>query len=155
MFSIPISKSPPHPRYTILESRFPFCNAISEGRPPLCNTSSEAVRQPFNVRIENDSDRKFSKTKISKVFLEITFLHSSCHPDHHEPKIFFWFFENDKFSIPILKSPPHPRYTILESRFPLCNAISEGRPPLRNTSSEAGRQPFNENFLRHKFQKFS
>ena len=68
MFSIPISKSPPHPRYTILESRFPLCNVISEGRPPSCNTSSEAVRQPFNVRIENDSGRKFSKTKVSKVF---------------------------------------------------------------------------------------
>ena len=90
MFSIPISKSPPHPRYTILESRFPLCNAILEGRPPLCNTCN------FNVRIENDSGRKFSKTKISNVFLkqfkskffkyflETTFVHVSCYPDQFE-----------------------------------------------------------------------
>ena len=89
------------------------------------------------MRIDNDSGRKFSKTKNSKVFLEITFLHSSCHPDHYEPKTIFWFFEIHMFSIPISKSPSHPRYTILGSRFPLCNAISEGRPPQCNTSSEA------------------
>ena len=34
--------------------------AISEGRLPLCNTSSEAGALPSEVRIENDSDRKFS-----------------------------------------------------------------------------------------------
>ena len=53
----------------------------------------------------------------------------------------FWFFEIHKFSIPVSKSPPHPRYTILESRSPFCNTISDGRPPLFNMSSEAGRQP--------------
>ena len=34
--------------------------AISEGRPPLSNTSSEAGVLPLEVRIENDSDRKWS-----------------------------------------------------------------------------------------------
>ena len=48
--------------------------AISEGRLPLCNTSSEAGALPSEVRIENDSDRKFSKSIFFKVFLETTFL---------------------------------------------------------------------------------
>ena len=39
------------------------------------------------------------------------------------------------------KSARTPRYTILDSRLPPCNAISEGRPPLSNTSSEAGALP--------------
>ena len=63
------------------------CNAISEGRPPLRNTSSEAGAPPSEVRIENDSDRKSSKSKFFKVFLETTFVHVSCYPDHYEPKI--------------------------------------------------------------------
>ena len=40
------SKSAPTPRYTILDSRLPPCNPISEGRLPLCNTSSEAGALP-------------------------------------------------------------------------------------------------------------
>ena len=55
-------KAAPTPRYTILDSRLPPCNAISEGRLPLCNTSSEAGALPSEVRFENDSDRKFSKS---------------------------------------------------------------------------------------------
>ena len=39
------------------------------------------------------------------------------------------------------KSARTPRYTILDSRLPPCNAILEGRPPLSNTSSEAGALP--------------
>ena len=56
------SKSVLTPRYTILDSMLPPCNAISEGRLPFCNTSSEAGDLPSEVRIENDSDRKFSKS---------------------------------------------------------------------------------------------
>ena len=75
------------------------------------------------------SDRKFFKSQnILKVFLETTLVHVSCSPDHYEPKIFFWF---SKFATTL-------RYTILDSRFSPENAISEGRPPLCNTSSEAG-----------------
>ena len=62
------SKSAPTPRYTILDSRLPPCNAISEGRLPLCNTSSEAGALPSEVRFENDSDRKFSKSIFFQSF---------------------------------------------------------------------------------------
>ena len=104
-------------------------NAISEGRPPLCITSLEpGALDTGGTYIENDSDQKFSKTKFFKVFLKTTFFHDSCHPDHYEPEIFF------RFS----KSGSTLRYTILDSRVPPCNAISEGRLPLCNTSSEAG-----------------
>ena len=40
-----------------------------------------------------------------------------------------------------LHSAPTHRYTILDSRLLPCNAISEGRLPLCNTSSEAGALP--------------
>ena len=60
-----------------------------------------------------------------KFFLGTTFVHDSCYPDHYEPKLKIFF----RFS----KSWPSLRYTILDSRVALCNAISESRPPLRNT----------------------
>ena len=53
------SKSAPTPRYTILDSRLPPCNAISEGRPPLSNTISEAGALSLEVFIEIDSDQTF------------------------------------------------------------------------------------------------
>ena len=85
-------------RYTILDSRFTPENAISEGRPPLCNSSSETGSLPSEVRIENDSDRKFLSPKFLKHFLETTFLYVSCYPYHYEPKIFFRFFLEIFFS---------------------------------------------------------
>ena len=125
------SKSAPTPRYTILDSRLTPCNAISEGRPPLSNTSSEAGALPLEVRIENDWDQIFFKSKFVHSFLETTFLHVSCYP----------VIVNRKYIYGFSKSAPTPRYTILDSRLPPCNAISEGRPPLSNTSSEAGALP--------------
>ena len=125
------SKSAPTPRYTILDSRLTPCNAISEGRPPLRNTSSEAGALPLEVRIENDWDQIFFKSKFVHSFLETTFLHVSCYP----------VIVNRKYIYSFSKSAPTPRYTILDSRLPPCNAISEGRPPLSNTSSEAGALP--------------
>ena len=116
---------------TILDSRLPPCNAISEGRPPLSNTSSEAGALPLEGRIENDSDQIFSKSKFVHCFLETTFLHVSCYP----------VIVNRKFIYGFSKSAPTPRYTILDTRLPPCNAISEGRPLLSNTSSEAGALP--------------
>ena len=101
------------------------------------------------VRIEYDSDRKFSKSKFFKVFLKTTFLHDSCYPDHFEPKIYFRssskffevkFFSNkikvflettfvhvscysDHYELKIFfrfsKSATTLRYTNLDSRFPL------------------------------------
>ena len=79
------------------------------------------------VRIENNSDRKFSKSKFFQVILETTFVHVSCYPDHYEPKIFFSVF----------KVHTYPSIHDFGLEGSPCNAISEGRPPLRNTSSEA------------------
>ena len=104
---------------------------ISEGRPPLSNTSSEAGALPLEGRIDNDSDRIFSKSKFVHCFLETTFLHVLCYPVIVSLKYIYGFS----------KSAPTPRYTILDLRFPRCNVISEGRPPLSNTSSEAGALP--------------
>ena len=61
-FSV-FSKSATTPQYTIFDTRLPPCNAISEGSRLLNNTSSEAGVLPLEVRIENDSDRKLSKSK--------------------------------------------------------------------------------------------
>ena len=70
---------------------------------------------------------KSSKSKFFKVFLETTFVHVSCYPDHYEPKIFFSVFKGHTYaSIHDFRLEGSP-----------CNAISEGRPSLRNTSSEA------------------
>ena len=52
-------------------------------RLPLCNTSSEAGALPSEVRIKNDSDRKFSKSIVLKVFLETTFLPVLWYPVHY------------------------------------------------------------------------
>ena len=84
-------KSVPTFRYTILDSRLPPCNAISEGRPPLNNTSSKAWALPLEVRIENDSDWKFLKSKSVHSFLETTFIHVSCYPVIVSLKYIFGF----------------------------------------------------------------
>ena len=90
MFSIPISKSPPHPRYTILESRFPLCNAISEGRPPLCSASSEAGALPSEVRIDARMTltENFLSQNLKFFFLESTFLQCLCYSDLFLGRIF-------------------------------------------------------------------
>ena len=62
-----------------------------------------------------------------------TFLHVSCYPVYCEPKIFCRFFEVCTYS------------SIAIHNFGFeaspCNAISEGRPPLSDRSSEAGALP--------------
>ena len=105
------------------------CRMIYYARP-LCNTSSEAgalLSEVYVYSIEDDSDLKFSSQNLFKVFPETkgagskeTIVHDLCYPDHYRPKIFFQFS----------KSTPTLRYTILDSRLPPCNAISEGRPLL-------------------------
>ena len=116
----------------LVKCQLPY--TISEGRPPLRNTSSEAGAPPSEVRIENDSDRKSSKSKFFKVFLETTFVHVSCYPDHYEPKIFFSVFKGHTYaSIHDFGLEGSP-----------CNAISEGRPSLRNTSSGSSEAPPSE-----------
>ena len=81
--------------------------------------------------------KNFLRQNVFKVFLKTTFFHDSCQPDHYEPKIFFR----------ISKSESTLRYTILDSRVPPCNAISEGRLPLCNTSSEAGALPSDKQYM--------
>ena len=70
----------------------------------------------------------FLSQNFFQVFLKTTFFYDSCHPDHYEPKIFFSIFE--------VRTYPSIHDFGLEG--PPCNAISEGRPPLCNTSLEAG-----------------
>ena len=140
------SKSAPTPRYTISDSRLPSCNAISDCRPPLSNTISEAGALPLEIRIENDSDRIFFKSKFVHSFLKTTSLHVLCYP----------VIVSRKYIYGISKSAPTPRYTILDSRLPPCNAISEVRLHLSNTSSEAGTLPLEiliENDSDRKFSK--
>ena len=56
------------------------------------------------VRIENDSDRKFSKSKFFKVFLKTTFLHDSCYPDHYKPKFCLKIGKNENFDYKIFSN---------------------------------------------------
>ena len=55
-----------------------------------------------------------------------------------------------KYIFSVFRSPhsaPTHRYTILDSRLLPCNAISEGRLPLCNTSSEAGALPSDKQYM--------
>ena len=79
----------PWPQYTILDSRFPPVMRSRKAGLPFATRARKRELSIQEVRIENDSDRKFSKSKFFKVFLKTTFLHDSCYPDHFEPKIFF------------------------------------------------------------------
>ena len=98
---------------------------------PLATRARKRELCPLEDRIENDWDQIFFKSKFVHSFLETTFLHVSC----------YHVIVNRKYIYGFSKSAPTPRYTILDSRLPPCNAISEGRPPLSNTSSEAGALP--------------
>ena len=113
------SKSAPSPRYTMLDSRLPPCNAILEARSPLSNTSSGAGALPLEVRIEYDSDRKFSKSKFFHCFLKNHLSPRFMLPCYCKPKIYLRFFEVCTY--------PSIQNFGLEA--PPCNAISEGRPP--------------------------
>ena len=153
-------KSALTPRYSILDSRFPpvmrsrkagfpfatrarkrelsIHNSGLEVSPRLCDLGRQA--SPLQHELGSGSSRyrryvsrstrteNFLSQNFFQVFLKTTFSHISCYPVHYKLKIFFRF----------LKSALSPRYSILDSRFPPGNAISEGRPPLCNTSLEAG-----------------
>ena len=121
---------------------FPPCNAISEGRLPLCSTSSEAGALPSEVRIENDSDRKFSKS----IFFQ------SFSGNHFSPRIMVpcSLLAENIFSV--FRSPhsaPTHRYTILDSRLLPCNfwsesfsiRTSEGRAPASELVLQRGSLP--------------
>ena len=118
----------------------PPCNAISEGRLPLCSTSSEAGALPSEVHIENDSDRKFSKSIFFQNFSG----------NHFYPRFMVRFSLLAENIFSVFRSPhslPTHRYTILDSRLLPCNVISEGMLPLCNTSSEAGALPSDKQYM--------
>ena len=125
---------------------------ISEGRLPLCNTSSEAGALPSEVRIENDSDRKFAKSIFSKFFWKPLF----------SPFYGTLFIISRKYFFGFSKSAPTPRYTILDSRLPPCYAISEEGFPFatRAWKREPCLQRYvsimtrTKNFLSQFFSKF-
>ena len=123
---------------------FPPCNAISEGRLPLCSTSSEAGALLSEVRIENYSDRKFSKSIFLNFFSG----------NHFYPRFMVRCSLLAENIFSVFRSPQSAptqlithRYTILDSRLLPCNAISEGRLPLCNTSSEAGALPSDNQYI--------
>ena len=112
------------------------CNAISEGRPSLCKTTQKRELCPqtyaSTLRMTRVSDQKmFFWKPIFSTFYDTLFIISR------------------KYFFGLSKSAPTPQHTILNSRLPPCNAISEGRPPFSSTSSEAGALPLEariENF---------
>ena len=57
------------------------------------------------------------------------------------------FIISQKYFFSFSKFAPTHRYTILDSRLLPCNAISEGRLPLCNTSSEAGALPSDKQYM--------
>ena len=123
------SKSAHTLRYTILDSRDPLVMRSRKAGLPFATRAWKRELSIQEVRIENDSDRKFFKSKYFPSFSENHFFfYDSCYPDHYEPKIFFSIFE--------VRTYPSIHDFGLEG--PPCNAISEGRPPLCNTSLEAG-----------------
>ena len=66
-------------RYTILDSRFPLKMRSQKAGLPFATRARKWELSIQDVRIENDLDRKFSKSKFFKVFLKTTFLHDSCY----------------------------------------------------------------------------
>ena len=103
-------------------------NAISEGRPILFNTSSEAGALDTGGCIENESDRKFSKSKFFRSFSE----------NHFSPRFMLPCSLLAENIFLIFKSPHPPSIPNFGLEASHGNAISEGRPILCNTSSEAG-----------------
>ena len=122
------SRHPPL-RYTTLDSRLPLVMRSRKAGLPFATRARKRELSIREVRIENVSDRKISKSKFFRSFSE----------NHFSPRFMLTcslLAENIFFCFS--KSAPTPRYTILDSRLPSGNAISEGRPPRCNTSSEAG-----------------
>ena len=135
-----VFRGPHLPLDTPFWTRCSPCNAISEGRLPLCSTSSEAGALPSEVHIENDSDRKFSKS----IFFQ-KFSGNQLYPRF---MVRCSLLAENIFSV--FRSPhsaPTHRYTILDSRLLPCNVISEGMLPLCNTSSEAGALPSDKQYM--------
>ena len=132
-----VFRNPLLPLDTPRKAGFPFATRARKQEPCPQRYVSRMIRTD-----------NFLSQIFFKLFLQTTFVHVSWYPVHYQPKIFFGFS----------KSALTPRYTILDSMFPPCDAISEGRLPLCNTSSEAGaryvsRMTRTENFRSQFFYK--
>ena len=122
------SKSAPTPRYPILDSRLPL---VMRSRKAGLSFATRARKRELSireVRIENESDRKYSKSKNFRSFSENHFYPRFMLPCSLLAENIFWFF----------KVRTHPSIHNFGLEASPGNAISEGRPPLCNTSSEAG-----------------
>ena len=62
---------------------FPLVMQSRKAGFPFAARASEAGALPSEVRIENDSDRKFSKSIFFKHFLETTFIHVLWYAVHY------------------------------------------------------------------------
>ena len=93
-------------RYTILDSRFPLKMRSQKAGLPFATRARKRELSIQEVRIENDPDRKFSKSKFFKVFLKTTFLHDSCYPVYYEPKFIFIIGKNENFDYKINENCP-------------------------------------------------
>ena len=93
-------------RYTILDSRFPLKMRSQKAGLPFATRARKWELSIQEVRIENDLDRKFSKSKFFKVFLKTTFLHDSCYPVHYKPKFCLKIGKNENFDYKINENCP-------------------------------------------------
>ena len=110
---------------------FPFAARARKREPCLQKYVSRMTRT------EN-----FLSQFFFKIFLETTFIHVLWYAVH------YYILAENIFSV--FRSPHSARthrYTILDSRLLTCNAISEGRLPLCNTSSEAGALPSDKQYM--------
>ena len=125
-----ISKSALTPRYTILDSMFPlvmqsrkagfsFATRARKRKPCLQSYVSRMTR---TEKFRSQFFSKFFWKPLFSTFYGTLFIIS---------RKYFSGFRSPH-------SAPTPQYTILDSRLLPCNAISEGKLPLCNTSSEAG-----------------
>ena len=120
--------SAPTPRYPILDSRLPLVMRSRKAGLPFATRARKRELSIREVRIENESDRKYSKLQFFRSFSENHFYPCFMLPCSLLAENFFLDFK-------VRTYPSMHNFGLLASPG---NAISEGRPILCNTSSEAG-----------------
>ena len=85
---------------------FPLKMQSQKAGLPFATRARKRELSIQEVRIENDLDRKFSKSKFFKVFLKTTFLHDSCYPVHYKPKFCLKIGKNENFDYKINENCP-------------------------------------------------
>ena len=78
------------------------CNAIPEDRPSLSNTSTEVGDLPLQVRIKNDSEWKFSKSKLVHSFSG----------NHFSPRFMLLFIVSRKYIFRVFEVCTYPSILI-------------------------------------------